>query len=530
MSCPKILKRNEDEIVTYIINDTNLIVEITGEIATKVNEYKKHCENNDLDFSHPLDDDIVGSDGFIKKLILDKSGEIDYSQAQELDSLWAELIKKSIECLRLFDRREPFETLQSSGTTKTPEAYGLDTLTKYHNRYTTFESMLYGASSFYRDHVFHAFRTWMLGVFCLVKALECDPNNPIIVLDGGGQTEFSKTINFFEKISMWTIMALCHDLGYPLEKAEQILDKTREMMKAFVPRPNIWSNFGFNGTQDNINEYIIKFISTKMKPEIDKQNNDKKSQKEVEYLGRIQPKYYLKFAKSLENFEHGIVSSVIVYKMLLYFLESDFNLNDDYHYTQEDARQFYIRREILRAMASHTCADVYNIFFTTFSSLLFLCDEMQQWGRKSWNDMYAGLNSNDIKLEINEFSPSKVDIEEIVDMKGVNSTALLANNMQRIFEQQYSRYKIKFRDGQYTKVSDLSIKKKMILELPTEGATKNEIEINYMLSRDKSEFIADFCQAPSYDKQKVVDEIKEAIKNSLYKSDFISKLSSNEAI
>lgn len=165
---------------------------------------------------------------------------------------------------------------------------------------------------------------------------------------------------------MWTITALCHDLGYPLEKAEQILDKTRKMMREFVPSPNVWNNFGYSGTQDSINEYVLKFISTKMKEKLPSEEtaNQKERGKQAageptkkEYLGRIQPKYYLKYAKSLESFQHGIISTIIIYKMLLYFLESDFNLNDDYIYKKEDARQFYIRREILRAIAAHTCPD-----------------------------------------------------------------------------------------------------------------------------------------------------------------------------
>lgn len=84
-----------------------------------------------------------------------------------------------------------------------------------------------------------------------------------ITIDGCTDNTFSSNINFFEKISMWTFIALCHDLGYPLEKSQQILDKTQKMMKEFIPNPNIWNNFGFNGIQDNINEYIIKFMSTK---------------------------------------------------------------------------------------------------------------------------------------------------------------------------------------------------------------------------------------------------------------------------
>ena len=213
---------------------------------------------------------------------------------------------------------------------------------------------MYGSSVYYRDHVFHAIRVWLLGVFCLLKKINAeDAFITKLGLDGGAKPP--SKIDFFEYISMWTITALCHDLGYPLEKAEQILDKTRKMMREFVPNPNVWNNFGYSGTQDSINEYVLKFISTKMKEKTSDEKADEQTDAivEKEYLGRIQPKYYLKYAKSLESFQHGIISTIIIYKMLLYFLESDFNLNDDYIYKNEDARQFYIRREILRAIAAH---------------------------------------------------------------------------------------------------------------------------------------------------------------------------------
>ena len=80
------------------------------------------------------------------------------------------LINKAIKCLRFFDEREPF----LSNNNKTPVAYGIDKLEAYHDRYSSFESLLYGASSYYRDHVFHSMRTWMLGVFCLLKPMTSD--------------------------------------------------------------------------------------------------------------------------------------------------------------------------------------------------------------------------------------------------------------------------------------------------------------------------------------------------------------------
>lgn len=190
---------------------------------------------------------------------------------------------------------------------------------------------------------------------------------------------FEKT-NFLERVSIWTIIALCQDLGYPLEKSQQILQKTNNMMKEFISNASIWNNYNFSSGQSTINEYIVRFISTKIKaiPNKDLSNN---------YVGRIQPKYFVKFYKSLESFKHGIVSACIIYTMLPYFLESDLNLNDDYNYDEESSRQFYIRREILRAIASHTCPDIYNIDLCNYTSLLYLCDELQEWGRKTWDQL-----------------------------------------------------------------------------------------------------------------------------------------------
>lgn len=499
-------------MMSYAIHDKNLIDVLCGEVRQIVKDKTDALKKNyDLisnrvrdekekivfnpQFQHPLDDGVLKEDGPLKRLLVGNEEMISYSKANELDQLWSTLLRKAILCLRYFDDREPFLRQQSRSIT----AYGLDKLEKYQHRYTDFESLMYGASAYYRDHVFHAFRVWMLGAFCLLKDFSGGKNERLInklKLDGGA--ELPGEINFFERISIWTIAALCHDLGYPLEKSEQILEKTRTMMREFVPNPNIWNNFSYQGVQDNINEYILKFISTKMKRKADHEGREDLTGKAVEekeqsgseagevkkeptYEGRIQPKYYLKYAKSLENFQHGIISTIIIYKMLLYFLESDFNLNDDYTYKQEDARQFYIRREILRAIASHTCSDAYNMHLTTFSSLLFLCDELQEWGRKTWNELYTGLNESSISLEITCFTANRVDVTESINMKDVQNMDLVVENICRAFEKQYSLYKTTFRDGQYTSLRDFDLVKTMNYELPEVSAQKQKIVVQYTL-------------------------------------------------
>ncbi len=500
----------------FNINDKNLIDDINNEFSKLIEKEEQEFEYK---FEHPLDEEVRGK---LKEIIIDGKNSIEYSQVVQLDKLWIMLINKAIKCLRFFDEREPF----LNNNNKSPVAYGIDKLEAYHNRYSSFESLLYGASSYYRDHVFHAMRTWMLGVFCLLKPMSPDKKIFInqITIDGCTDDIFSSNINFFEKISMWTFIALCHDLGYPLEKSQQILDKTQKMMKEFIPNPNIWNNFGFSGIQDNINEYIIKFMSTKMvhqKGEEETEENNKTNEYNTYlYLGRVQPKYYLKYTKSLEHFDHGIISSVIIYKMLLYFLESDFNLNDDYEYKYEDARQFYIRREILRAMASHTCTDIYNIYLTTFSSVLFLCDELQEWGRKSWNELYSGLQPHAVDLSIDKFTPQEISVKENINMEQVEEEQIFCNNIKRIFERQYENYKVIFRDGQYTQAREFNFIKKMEIKLKQSGTQENNLVIDYALkAQDQNYFKIDLTNSCQYNTTEIKEKLEKMFKKSEYKNE-----------
>lgn len=479
------------------------VYESTYKIAQEAAE-KMGISLKESDFKATFDKMEYPLDGaVIDKLseIIGGNKELLYSNAKELDELWGLLLRKSIMCLRYFDTREPF----MFDSSKNAVAYGIDQLEEYHDRYTQFESLLYGASEYYRDHVFHAIRTWLIGIFCLLH----DKNNPFInsiQIDGVAEKEpFANKINFFEKLSIWTISALCHDLGYPLEKSQQVLEKTKNMMKEFVPNPMVLSNFSFTGVQDNINEYIVKFMSTKMKEVKTCDSSECEEDKETRriYHGRIQPKYYLKYTKSLEKNKHGIISAVIIYKMLLYFIESDFNLNDDYVYNMEDARQFYIRREILRSIASHTCSDIYNIKNTTFSSLLFICDEMQEWGRKSWNDLYTNVNPDSVVLSINKFDFENIEYTENITVNNIKEEQLIIDNIIRLYSRQFDAYQLIFRDGQDTNSRTFNLKKTIHLNSEQEESENNNITVTFkLLAKGKNEFEINLTDS-KLDKKKV---------------------------
>ena len=406
------------------------------------------------DIEHPLDREVYELIEELNGLIRDDDDDFEIFRHQsKTDELWSLLISKAIKCLRYYDKREPF--MQNSE--KKPLAYGMDELDKYYKKYKEFESMLYGSNQYYRDHVVHVLRTWLSGVKCMVKN-KGDYLNFISICDGEGNIE----LNHAEKLSIWTIIALTHDLGYPLEKAKGIVDTTRSMVSTFITNPDLSMDISFRGVQNYMNDYIVRLMSSKMK--------NKGTKEDPRYVARLQSKYYFKFQKSLEKTRHGIISTLIIYKLLTYFLESDYNINEDYEFEPEDRRQFYIRREILRAIASHTCTDVYHLYMNSFAFLLIIADDTQEWGRKYISELYIPTDKKyklgDIDLIISsdvKNNPHKCKINEklvIPEKKGPEAIIALLDR----FRHQALNYVTIFRDGQETTKRDFSFIRELTVE------------------------------------------------------------------
>jgi len=497
--------------MTAKINDLSLITELEKFIG-KIGKYGPIFEG----VKHPLDDDIRELLGKIKPI---SGTEFTYQVVPTIDVLWQTLLDKSIKCLRYFDVREPFQKIPG----KVPVSYGLENVVKYYNQYSEFESVLYGSTSNYRDHILHSIRTWMLGVYCLLHTENAPLINKMTIEGENG--DFSEQISFYEKISMWTIIALCHDLGYPLEKSQEIFDKTRKMMGVLVANPRMWADISFSGIQDTINNFIVNFMSSKMKKTqntIEAEETVAKEAKAVaatatatataavkkEYHGRVQPKYYLKFTKSLENYRHGIISAIIIYKMLVYFIEADFNLNEDYIFSEDDAKQFYIRRDILRAIAAHTCTDVYHVSITTFPSLLMICDELQEWGRKSWKDLYLGTSPESKGLQIESFDQENISVTEHVKLTNDDDDMEpVVDSLARIYTKQYDLYRTIFRDGQATSQRTFGFKKSLTIELDNGSATIRKIIVNYSLDATEAQFDIDLSHYPEEDRKPLTEKI-----------------------
>ena len=424
--------------------------------------FKSNCPE------HPLDQQIISQLKQLGECIREDDDDYElFRHRKETDDLWGTLLGKAIKCLRLFDVREPF--LASKGDKK-PKAYGIDELKDYYKKYTDFERVLYGANRYYRDHVIHVLRTWLSGIELMVKN-----NGAVLEHMAIHDKKIEIQLENEEKISIWTIVALTHDLGYPLQKAKSIIDITQNMLTSFITNPDISVDFSFHGVQNYMNDYIIRLMSSKM----EERKESPASQKPL-YVARLQSKYYFKFQKSLERNCHGILSTLIIYKLLTYFLESDYNLNEDYYFDKEDCRQFYIRREILRAIASHTCNDIYQMYMGSFSFLLRICDDTQEWGRKNISELYVKSKQDhqlqDIDLQFSD-DPEKANHCWIME----NITVPLKDNAISLiyrFREQSLIYITLFRDGQDTNLRDFSFARNLQLKVA-------DITIDLKLEIDK---------------------------------------------
>lgn len=341
-------------------------------------------------------------------------------QGENIDivlKLWKNLLGDAIVFLKSSDNRERFHD---------GEIFGVDNIYVLLKAFKKFETILYGASEYYRDHLAHVFRVFLLGDFLIQKSFDYSKLNV-------GSPDFIKEISPQEKECMWCIISLTHDLGYALEKIDTINKQVGDMVKEYGRVTIQELSYLFPSQWQIIDDFMLKFISSNLQ-KIDAPNGPK-------YITHIQSKYFLKFARAYERYDHGLIGSSVLMRWLVYFLESDFMMDSHKFLDKDDARQFLIRQNILRAIASHSCDDIYHLNITNFPCLLVLFDEMQEWGRPRLSDVFKRAIPT-ASLVINSFNESKVDYVIKFDCERPSSfeEKELKNNVLKYFIRKSERF------------------------------------------------------------------------------------------
>ena len=326
---------------------------------------------------------------------------------QLLKKVWPAVLKDALKVLKKNDPREwPKGKDNTIGTFFDEASLGVSDLQEVLSGFSDFEGVMYGASpEQYRDHVVHSFRVWIIGQGLLK---DCFAGN--LTTDA----KLQSLICIEEWECMWALVALCHDIGYPLSQLERVNELARNALtrQGLLPQGDL--RFTFSQQMQPFHDTLIRLMASKpvkLAEVVRPPKPKEKDEKERIYVTHLQNKYYLKFLKSFDNLDHGVVSSLLISKVLVYFLESDLCHDWWSPLTEEDARQFLIRREILRAIASHTCPDIYHLTFNTLSFLLYMADEIQCWGRPTLTKLQeepAGIMNGEV--EVKEFSDTKIAI------------------------------------------------------------------------------------------------------------------------
>ena len=315
-----------------------------------------------------------------------------------LNQLWGALLSDAITFLKMNDKRE-FRNSKKPSSQRDEIAFGIDKLSEYFQEFSSFEALLYGADGFYRDHIMHVFRVWLIGHW-IMNQFKSDVYFDCINIMNKEENPLS--ISKEETEAMWCIIALTHDLGYPLDKVDKISQKIDSMMAYFGRTESNRGCFQIPTHHHFINDFILKFISSKL------------TQKDNHLQTTLQSKFYLKFSRSFENFDHGIISCIVLMKNLVYFLESDLDLGGRFFTDFEDARQFFIRRDIMRSVASHTCTDIYHLYPNSLSFILILADELQVWGRPTFIEMKGGGQKPQVNARLAKISKEEIKMEFII--------------------------------------------------------------------------------------------------------------------
>ncbi|WP_407357159.1 hypothetical protein [Methanolobus sp. WCC5] len=412
-------------------------IEDTRLIEWLIENYKKFSFYNiDEDKVYMRYERKTALDAAIGDLEIDKSLHL---QREKLTIVWKELLALAIIYLKSSDERENHH---DDGD------YGIDELNEFFDEYCNFENMLYGSSEYYRDHVSHVFKVFLLGEYLVRDYLECFVESGekkvnvafknIDVMDSKLQVKVNELEDKFkdklkdtdickdekdieyankymitpeEKEAMWCIVSLTHDLGYPMETVHKIHEQIRKMLDTF----DVDVSYLLSHQSHVFNDSIIKLISSNLEDHHLIEIKDGKESSKVSFTTHVQAKYYSKFSRELEKRDHGIESCIILMKTLVYFLETDLSIDQRKHMNILDARHFLIRQRILRAIASHNSTYIYNLKMD-LSFLLRIIDEMQEWGRPKLSDLFL-TSPQEYNLNINWFEKDKIEYTIRIDNK-----------------------------------------------------------------------------------------------------------------
>lgn len=274
-----------------------------------------------------------------------------------------------------------------------PESKGNSRIFEYLEAATGFEDLLYGLEEYYRDHTLHSLWVYLIGEHILrdhLPRVHADLNWYII--NDIEKEESSYSPKLFEEAkdkekqlckevnkkrdSIWCVMALCHDLGYSLEKLGKLNERVRNVLQ-FVDLPN-FQQIGYSldiEHQYHVSQFLeLMAMEMRIVPSEDLKN--------VLIKGYRDDSTYWRLCRAFEQKKYGILSSYLIYKILHIFADSWVRgPAEEWGLQNDEAVDNIIRGDILHGIAQHEFDFAYLHELSSLADILVLADELEEFSR-----------------------------------------------------------------------------------------------------------------------------------------------------
>lgn len=340
-----------------------------------------------------------------------------------------------------------------------PDKRGYDKIFKYFDEFVNFEELIFASDSFYRDHTLHSLWVYFLGEYINLN----DEFEYIIqdtkILDNvlreglqelksanreGILDSIIESFQLHRKIidvgaAARCVIALCHDLGYPLKKIEKInksicsvlpyfsvsninefkfkynevdqlyIDKfinilSRDMFAFFEPNDIVTKNIieRIFKTEDAFDGVRVDEINKLTSEEID----HIKKMFNLMFKSNLNYDQYLCYSRNFEEYKHGIMSAFLLTKNLKAF--ESMNVVDSNTDTPiSGVKNFVslkIKQIILKAITNHTNDNYLINGLLSMEEMLTFVDELEEFSRIS--------RANKNREYVEEFCHSRLYVED----------------------------------------------------------------------------------------------------------------------
>lgn len=260
---------------------------------------------------------------------------------------------------------------------------GYAELCKYIDSYIKYEDLLFSIDEQYRDHIIHSIWVMLLGLYLRDKCdvfRNLDYSNQLVTQKDFNE-EFGELVEETRKYEeeLWCLIALTHDLGYPIEKTRMVNEMMRDMINRFGFLKLTDFEYNFTVVHQATIESLLNTLSSRLVCDL----GNAKVFKVLNFLGTK-----TEYAKSFERLDHGIMSAYLLQNYLDFICEETrvpSGLESIGLINASEVSKIVVTWTLISAISAHTNVYSYYNKIDNINALLILCDELEEFSRYSRN-------------------------------------------------------------------------------------------------------------------------------------------------